>query len=295
MTTGAAGGHRSPVPVEAAEPLAVPAPWTTADALEASTGRTAEAAGRRTERAGPPRSVLVTGSASGIGAAVTRAFAALGDHVVGVDLVPSPGAHVSVTGDVRDPRVHERAVGAAARAAGGLDVLVPNAGVHDGGLGLDADPAELAARTLRVLEVDVLGYVLALQAAAPALTATRGCVVMTLSDAAFFVGDNHAGVAYTAAKHALVGVLRWAARRLAPEVRVNGVAPGGVLTGLRSAEGEHVFADPGASAAGVAALNPLGSVLDPAELAGSYLFLASPAARGMTGEILRADGGLSVR
>jgi 2,3-dihydroxy-2,3-dihydrophenylpropionate dehydrogenase len=242
-----------------------------------------------------PRSVLITGSASGIGAAVARAFAAQGAHVVGMDLVPSPDAHVSVTGDVRDPGVHERAVRAAAGETGGLDVLVPNAGVHDGGLGLDADPGELAARTRQVLEIDVLGYVLALRAAAPELVRARGCVVMTLSDASHFVGDNHAGIAYTAAKHALVGVLRWAAHRLAPDVRVNGVAPGGMPTGLRSAAGDGVFGDPAAAVAGVAALNPLGSVLGPAELAGSYLFLASPAARGMTGEVLRADGGLSVR
>ncbi|GLY79228.1 SDR family oxidoreductase [Actinoallomurus iriomotensis] len=242
-----------------------------------------------------PRSVLVTGSASGIGAAVARAFAARGDHVVGLDLTPSPAAHVSVTGDVRDPEVHERAVRAAGEAVGGLDVLVPNAGVHDGELGLDADPAELAERTRRVLEVDVLGYVLALRAGAAELVRARGCVVMTLSDAAHFVGDNHAGIAYTAAKHALVGVLRWAANRLAPDVRVNGVAPGGIPTGLRAASGAEVFTDPAAAAAGVAALNPLGAVLDAVELAESYLFLASPAARGMTGEILRADGGLSVR
>lgn len=242
-----------------------------------------------------PRSVLITGSASGIGAAVARAFAADGAHVVGVDLVPSPDAHLSITGDVRDFAVHERAVRAAADRTGRLDVLVPNAGVHDGELGLGADPGELAERTRRVLEIDVLGYVLSLRAAVPELVAAEGCVVMTLSDAAHFVGDNHAGIAYTAAKHALVGVLRWAAHRLAPDVRVNGVAPGGMPTGLCTAGGDEVFTDPAAATAGVAALNPLGSVLDPAELAESYLFLASPAARGMTGEILRADGGLSVR
>ncbi|SEG91945.1 2,3-dihydroxy-2,3-dihydrophenylpropionate dehydrogenase [Thermomonospora echinospora] len=248
-----------------------------------------------TAGADAPRSVVVTGCASGIGAAVARAFAARGAHVVGVDLVPSPDAHVSVTGDVRDPDVHERAVQAAVRETGGLDVLVPNAGIHDGELGLDADPDELAERTRRVLEVDVLGYVLALRAAAPELVRAKGSVVMTLSDAAHFVGDNHAGIAYTAAKHALVGVLRWAAHRLAPDVRVNGVAPGGMPTGLRSADGGDVFTDPAAAVAGVAALNPLGSVLAPAELAESYVYLASAAARGMTGEVLRMDGGLAVR
>ena len=137
-------------------------------------------------------------------------------------------------GDVRDARSHLAAVDAAIQETGRLDVLVANAGVHDGGIGLDSEPGELLECLRVVLDVDVIGYALAAQAAAPALRASRGHVVMTLSDASFLVGQQGAGLAYTAAKHAAFGLLGWLARALAPEVRVNGIAPGGVVTDLRA-------------------------------------------------------------
>jgi len=243
--------------------------------------------------------VLVTGGSAGIGAAVVDAFRALGDHVVSLDVVDSAGASHSVTGDVTDPGAHARAVAAAVELAGGLDVLVANAGIHDGGAGLDLPPDDVAAVMRRVFDVDVVGYVLAAQAAAPALREARGCVVMTLSDATFLSGQTGAGVAYTAAKHAAHGVLRWLARDLAPEVRVNGVAPGGVMTELRavSSDGSQrgLFADAEAKRELIRSRNPLGTILEPAEVAELYVMLASPAARGMTGEVLRPDGGIGVR
>ncbi len=246
-----------------------------------------------------PRRVLVTGGASGIGRAVVAAFAQAGDVVTSVDLRSSDAAAVSVIGDVRDPLVNAEAVDRA-RDSGGLDVLVVNAGVHDGGLGLDASPADLVRGLRAVLEIDVVGYALALNAAEEALRAASGCVVMTLSDAAFLAGQTGAGVAYTAAKHAQLGILRWAARSFAPAVRVNAVAPGGIVTGLIAVsndivDGPLLFADADAKRALVASRNPLGTVLEPDEVAQSYLWLASSAARGMTGEVIRPDGGLSVR
>ena len=89
------------------------------------------------------RRVLVTGGASGIGLAVVRAFVGAGDEVVSLDLTESEWATVSVIGDVRDPAAHKRAVDAA-RGSCGLDILVSNAGIHDGGLSLDADITDLA-------------------------------------------------------------------------------------------------------------------------------------------------------
>lgn len=243
------------------------------------------------------RRVLVTGGASGIGLAVVRAFVAEGDFVVSLDLTESPDATESVIGDVRDPASHEQAV-AAARGGGGLDILVANAGIHDGGLGLDSDVADLASGLRSVLDVDVIGYVLALRAAAADLAATAGVALLTLSDASFLAGQTGAGIAYTAAKHAQVGILTWAARALAPDVRVNGVAPGGVITGLRAVDGEGsrpLFTDVEAKRALVASRNPLGTVLEPDEVAQVFVWLASSAARGMTGQIIRPDGGLAVR
>jgi 2,3-dihydroxy-2,3-dihydrophenylpropionate dehydrogenase len=244
------------------------------------------------------RAVIVTGGASGIGLAVIRAFNSDGFTTVSLDAAPSAEATISVEGDVRDPAFHAAAVDAAIDAAGRLDVLVANAGVHDGGLGLDAEPDVLLDGMRRVLDIDVIGYALAAQAAAPALRAARGHVVLTLSDASFLVGQQGAGVAYTAAKHAVIGLLGWLARELAPEVRVNGVAPGGVLTGLRAvteAGDRPLFEDAADKERAVRERNPLHTMLTPDEVAEYYRWIVSDQARGLTGQVIRPDGGLVVR
>lgn len=243
------------------------------------------------------RTVLVTGGASGIGAAVAAAFRRGGHRVTVFDRDPAaaPPA-ISVVGDVRSYADNARAVAVAA-PAGRLDVLVANAGVHDGGMRLlQAAPADLEACFRTVFEVDVLGYLLAARAAADALTRARGCVVLTLSDASFDVHGNGAGIAYVAAKHAGLGLLRALARDLAPDVRVNAVAPGGVATSLTvvDAAGERrpVIADPDGLERSLSARTLLGHGAALADLAASYLFLASPAAAAITGQVLRVDGGL---
>lgn len=243
------------------------------------------------------RSVLITGGASGIGAAVAIAHLAMGDRVTVLDRRPSPHpAVISVEGDVRSLADHEHAVATAA-ADGRLDVLVANAGVHDGGLRLlDGDPGELEARFRTLVEVNLLGYLLAARAAAPALQAAGGSVVLTLSDASFDVQGNNAGVAYATVKHGGVGLLKALARDLAPRVRVNGVAPGGVPTGLTVAEpsgpGRPVVSDPDQLARKLAGRTLLGRGADLEGLAAAYVYFSSPAAAAITGQILRVDGGL---
>ena len=247
-------------------------------------------------KSGVPRTVLVTGGASGIGLAVCRAFADRGDRVVSLDVRESAAADVSVIGDVTVAADNARAV---AEAGDSLGVLVANAGVHDGGAGFDRSGDDLAAIARKVLEVNVLGYVMSIHAAAPVLKLTTGSIVLTLSDASFLVGQQGAGVAYTASKHAALSVMKWAARDLAPDVRVNAVAPGGVITGLAAvgADGSEraLFDDAEAKRASIRSRNPLGTLLEPDEVAAHYVWLASPAAKAMTGEVIRLDGGLSVR
>jgi 2,3-dihydroxy-2,3-dihydrophenylpropionate dehydrogenase len=184
-------------------------------------------------------------------------------------------------------------------AGDSLEVLVVNAGVHDGGAGFSLTGDELAAITGRVLDVNVLGYILAIQAAAPALAASGGSVILTLSDAAFLVGQQGAGIAYTAAKHAGLGILGWAAHSLAPNVRVNAIAPGGVITSLAAVDadgvGRPLFTDSDTKRAAIRSRNPLETILEPDELAQMYVWLASSSARTLTGEVIRPDGGLGVR
>lgn len=254
------------------------------------------------EAAGVRRSAVVTGGAGGIGRAVVEEFAEHGYTVVILDRTPPAGPVPEgvryVAGDVTVGADNERAVAAALAECGRLDVFVGNAGVHDGGVRLrDRDGTELAAIARRVFEVDVIGYLLGARAAADALAESRGAMIFTLSDASFLVQGNGAGVAYAVAKHAALGLVRHLAADLAPQVRVNAVAPGGVITALRAVttgEGTSaVFEDAAAIREAIRRLNPLGVVLEPRELAPAYRFLAETA--GMTGEVIRPDGGLAVR
>ncbi len=248
--------------------------------------------------------MLVTGGSSGIGRAVVEDFARHGSRVVVLDQqvpdAPFPPEVLFVAGDVAVAKDNQRAVDAALGTHGALNVFVGNAGIHDGGVGVaDLPGDELAVLARRVLDVDVLGYLLGANAAADALARCGGAMIFTLSDASFMVRGNGAGVVYAAAKHAALGIVRHLAASLAPRVRVNAVAPGGVVTGLRAAVGERdvrpVFTRPAEMGETIRALNPLGTMLTAAQLAPLYRFLASDAALGLTGEVIRPDGGLAVR
>lgn len=254
---------------------------------------------------------LVTGAASGIGRAVVERFVADGAKVVMLDLGAAGVGEleqrlgdqvVGVVGDVRDPSAHDAAVRAAIESFGQLDVLVANAGVFDGSVPLRAlDDATLAAAFDEIFSVNVLGYLLAARAAADELRRRRGAMVLTVSNAGFHPGSG-GGVLYTASKHAVVGVVRQLAFELAPEVRVNGVAPGGTVTDLRvtgslaeAAGRRRQFADRAASERAISSSNPLGVVARPQDHAGAFAFLASGQCPAVTGEILSSDGGLAVR
>lgn len=257
------------------------------------------------------RVVLLTGAATGIGAALSRGLRSSGCHVVELDRSPLdpgeagselPGTRRRVVGDVTDPEANLAAVDLALREFGALDAFVGNAGVHDGGVRIqDADPSTLRDLTRKVLDVNVVGYVVGAAAAAEAVAAAGGVMVFTLSDASYVVSGNGAGVAYAASKHAGLGVVRSLAAQLAPAVRVNAVAPGGVLTPLSRVttdEGEprleRVYEDADASAAEIRALNPLRTILTPEDLVPHYLYLLSDQSVGLTGHVVRPDGGLSI-
>lgn len=179
------------------------------------------------------RTALVTGGSSGIGARVVRGLLDNGDHVVVLDRDrPTDDRVRFVLGDVRSTEDQRRAVEAAVGEDGRLDVLIANAGVHDGGLTFGDDLAALECDFRRVVDVNLVGALVSLGAAAGPLAEARGSAVLTLSDASYDVVGNGAGLAYVAAKHGALGLLKAAARELAPHVRVNAVAPGGVATGI---------------------------------------------------------------
>lgn len=255
------------------------------------------------------RVVLLTGGTSGIGRALSEGLRQRGCNVVELDRssdpstatsqISTPGQLVRVVGDVCDPDVNSRAVDVALAEFGRLDAFVGNAGVHDGGVRVgDISAHELAELTRRVLDVNVVGYLLGASAAVGPVSAAGGTMVFTLSDASFVVSGTGAGIAYVASKHAALGLVRALASQLAPRVRVNAVAPGGIVTGLRTADsgkaGRRVFTDPEVAEAAIRDLNPLGAVLKPEDLVPHYLYLLTDQSRGLTGHVVRPDGGLSV-
>jgi NAD(P)-dependent dehydrogenase (short-subunit alcohol dehydrogenase family) len=184
---------------------------------------------------------LVTGGGSGLGLALVERFVSEGARVAVVDraqdrvdaVVERLGdAVVGVTADVTTMADNERAVTTAVCAFGKLDIFVGNAGIFDYFAGLVESPADALGRAFdEVFAFNVKAYVLGAKAAVPHLLNCDGCIVLTASMSSFYAGMG--GVVYTASKHAVVGLVRQLAYELAPHVRVNGVAPGPMLTNVR--------------------------------------------------------------
>lgn len=239
---------------------------------------------------------LVTGSASGIGRAVAGRFVAEGARVVGLDRVagadlPSD-VYAEVLGDVRDVATLRRAVLAAVSRFGRLDVLVANAGIYDNRRRFrDYTCETLDTAFDELFSIDVKAYLLAARAALDALVAQRGCIIFTGSVSGSRAGFG--GALYVAAKHAVHGLTRQLAFELAPEVRVNAVAPGYVPTGLR---GLDSLAQGPSTGAPHPTQMPLQAIASADDFASAYVFLASDTCRRTaSGTILDLDGGSGLR
>jgi NAD(P)-dependent dehydrogenase (short-subunit alcohol dehydrogenase family) len=209
------------------------------------------------------------------------------------------GKVVGIAGDVSRLDDNRRAVAETVRAFGRLDVFVGNAGVFDVYAPLaDFDDDRPARAYDELFGVNVKGCIYGAKAAIPELRKSSGCMVFTASVAGLNSGGG--GALYTASKHAVVGLIRQLAVELGPQIRVNGVAPGGTITDLRGLsslgnDDRSQFADP-AIADRLRAGNPLHMALHPDDLAGAYLFLASRRdAHGITGTILTVDAGAMLR
>jgi NAD(P)-dependent dehydrogenase (short-subunit alcohol dehydrogenase family) len=251
---------------------------------------------------------LVTGGGSGIGRAVVERYVEEGARVAVMDRVEGRGAELKarfgdriifVGGDVARIEDDKRAVAEAVAAFGRLDVFVGNAGVFDVYAPLaELSEDDLAAAFDELFGVNVKGCFFGAKAALPELLKTQGSMVFTASVAGLNSGGG--GTLYTASKHAVVGLIRELAVEVAPNVRVNGVAPGGTITDLRGLavlrqDDRSQFADP-AIEERLRSGNPLQMALQPADLAGAYVFLASRTnARGMTGTIVAVDAGSMLR
>ncbi len=251
--------------------------------------------------------VLVTGGASGLGAAIVERCITEGANVgvldrsaTGCDALSARLGErvVCVAGDVRTYQANERAVAACVNRFGRLDTAIGNAGIWDYSVPLVDLPADtLASAFDELFQVNVLGYLLLAKAALGPLVQSRGALTYTVSNAGFWPSGG--GPLYTATKHAVVGLVRQLAFEFAPHVRVNGVAPGAIDTQLKgpASLGMEERRFPGAAMAERApGFVPIGRMPTPAEYAGAYVFFACrednvPA----TGTVLNHDGGFGVR
>ncbi len=244
--------------------------------------------------------VLITGAGIGIGAATARTFAAAGYRVIVTDVLDEEGQSVasgieSQGGeaeyhhlDVTSTEQSESVVSDVQERYGPLDAVVANAGI--------AHKVPLAQLTDekwdQTHEIDLKGVMRVCRAAAPAMReAGRGSMIAVSSIMGIAYGwDEH--VQYSAAKAGIVGLVRGLAVELARDgIKVNGIAPGYIRTAQALSE-EHSLGPAGLEQA--AEFIPMGRVGEPEDIADVILFLASDAARYLTGQVVVVDGGLLV-
>jgi NAD(P)-dependent dehydrogenase (short-subunit alcohol dehydrogenase family) len=239
------------------------------------------------------RVAIVTGAASGIGAAIARGLAAEGAVVVGVDLDENRlhnverrveiagGRLIPVIADVTDPGAVEAFVQETVERRGGLHLAVNNAGIG-GPHGL---PHEIGLdEWRRVIDVDLNSVFYGVKYEGAAMVASGGGSIVNVSSFLGLVGGADA-VAYTAAKHGVTGLTKAAAAGYAAHgIRVNSVHPGWVDTALPT----HTTL---AERDELQRRNPIGRLGKPEEAAEVVLFLLSDAASFVTGAQYSVDGG----
>jgi 3-oxoacyl-[acyl-carrier protein] reductase len=238
------------------------------------------------------RRVLVTGGSRGIGAACCRRFAGAGASVAihyrgdrrSADSVlaglEAGGDHFVVAADLAAPAGADTLFERLAERWDGLDCLVANAGIWERNplASLDADALEAT------WSLNVTAVFRCLALAVPLLRRSPDGNAVVISSTAGQRGEAFYSP-YAASKGAMIAATKSWSTELAPEIRVNSVAPGWVDTDMCA----EAFCGGGRER--IAATIPLGRVASPDDIAGPVLFLASPLARHVTGEILNVNGG----
>lgn len=233
------------------------------------------------------RRAIVTGAASGIGAAAVARLIADGCAVLAVDLVAEglAGPH-SLVADLSDEASALRIAADARDRLGGLDILINNAGVCPAG------PFEAMSEAMwtSAMTINVTAVMRLTRACLPMLRQSAAGRVINTGSILSRYGD--AGlVAYATSKHAVLGLTRALAMELGPDgITVNCVQPGAIVTGMT----KPMFETNPDSAAYYAGRSALGRLGQPEDIADVMAFLASDDARFVTGQGIMVDGGVMV-
>jgi 3-hydroxybutyrate dehydrogenase len=249
---------------------------------------------------GLPRSshALVTGGGRGIGREIASALAhagatvtVLGRNGTALDgAVAAGSAHFAAIADVADQAAVNAAIAAAATRQP-IDILIANAGIAESAPFLKSDPALFR----RMIDVNFMGVVHAVQAVLPAMRERRYGRIIAVASTAGLKGYAYVS-AYSAAKHAVVGLVRSLALELASDgVTVNAVCPGFTDTDLVAGSIENIMKKTGRSreqaVEELSRHNPQGRLVTPAEVANTVLWLCGEGASAITGQAIAVAGG----
>ncbi len=235
------------------------------------------------------KGILVTGGASGIGAATAARFLDEGARVCVLDrdvrgneavLRKHPALSGALAADVSRLKEVETAFAEAVRLMGRVDVLVNNAGISIRHAFLDITPEEWD----KVIAIDLTGVFYVAQTAARHMMEKGSGVILQTASTNGIVG-HRLYADYNACKAGVIELTKSMALELAPKVRVNAVAPGYVLTPMQRAEYTDAMLDE------VNRKIPLGRHATPEEIAALFAFLASDDAAYLTGQVCVIDGG----
>ena len=230
---------------------------------------------------------IVTGGASGIGAAIADRLAAGGASVAVLDLNPAGTPHFGIECNVADDASVRAAVDAAVTQFGRLDVVVNNAGIGaQGDITANGD-----AEWHRVLDINVLGIVRVSRAALPYLRSSPSASIVNTCSIAATAGLPQRAL-YSASKGAVLSLtLAMAADHIREHIRVNCVNPGTVDTPWVSRLLD-ASPDPATERAALSARQPHGRLVAADEVAGAVAYLASPLSGSTSGTSLAVDGGM---
>lgn len=240
------------------------------------------------------KTAVVIGGTSGIGQAIALGFASEGADVIATsrsekrvestaDAIEERGANTTrVTCDVTNPETLEVVRETAVEEFGSVDVIVASQGAISRETVVDIDDAEWD----HVLDIALAGVRRVTQAMEPALS--DGGVIVNISSLAARLSMSNLP-AYSAAKGGVEAFTRSSAKELAPDIRVNAIAPGFVITPQNS----DTYAKGTEKRQQIDERTPLGRVADRDEIVGAAIYLASDAASYVTGEVVTVDGGFA--